>query len=232
MARSDRVIPPRARVWRPLPSRVPFALAEFIALRPCLYHVTARSNVEEIGRRRVIDSVAAIAEAAGVEHLIRTPRRQSHTVTLGGRSVVVRDQKPLHERNIAFEGGWMMADLLEALAERVFFWPGRRDGPIRHGRNHVKRYQREGAAMLRIDTASLFEAAGDAQPQFCRFNSGSPRCSPGRHSPRGPGTFVAADEADFCPSQVVEVTFRRRAILPPHRVEWRAADPTSLWQPL
>lgn len=221
-----------ARVSLALPSRVPFALAEFIALRPCLYHVTARSNVEEIGRRRVIDSVAAIAEAAGVEHLIRKPRRQSHTVTLDGRSVVVRDQKPLHEGNIAFEGGWTMADLLEALAERVFFWPGRRDDPIRHGRNHVKRYQREGAAMLRIDTASLFEAAGDAQPQFCRFNSGSPRCSRGRHSPRGPGTFVAADEADFRPSQVVEVTFRRRAILPPRGVEWRAADPTGLWQTL
>lgn len=211
---------------------MPFTLGEFIALRPFLYHVTHRSNVEGIGLARVIHSVAAIAAACGQPHLIRARRSESCAVTLDGCAVVIRDQKPLHAANIDLLGGWTMADLLAALAERVFFWPGTSQGPIDYGERHFQRYQREGAAMLRIDTASLFEAAGDAQPQFCRFNSGSPRCSRGRHSPRGPGTFVAADEADFRPSQVVEVTFRRRAILPPHGVEWRDSDPTTPWQPL
>ncbi len=215
-----------------LPSPVPFTLGEFIALRPFLYHVTHRSNVEGIGLARVIHSVAAIAAACGQPHLIRARRSESCAVTLDGCAVVIRDQKPLHAANIDLLGGWTMADLLAALAERVFFWPGTREGPIGCGERHLQHYQGEGAAILRMDTALLFLAAGDAQPEFCRYNSGSPRCTGGRRSPRGPGTFIAAAQAGFRPSEVVEVTFRGRAVLPRHGVEWRPSDPGSTWQPL
>jgi hypothetical protein len=69
--------------------------------------------------------------------------------------------------------------------------------------------------LLRIHFQSLVESNPAAEPRFCRYNSGSPRCSYGKKSPRGPQTFVAADQFAERPKRVVEVTFATPITLPP-----------------
>ena len=125
---------------------------------------------------------------------------------------MLRDQAPLREGNAALDGGWTFADLVEDLNGRVFFWPGTERRPIPDGQRHFERYADESIAVLMVDTTALFAANGGAT--FCRYNSGSPRWSGGRPSPRGPGTFVAAADAPFTAGQVVEVTFRNTVVLP------------------
>jgi hypothetical protein len=83
---------------------------------------------------------------------------------------------------------------------------------VRHGKNHFERYGHE-AVLLRVPFRSMYDQA-DPRPEFCRFNSGSPRCTNGRRSPRGPTTFLPYPQVTYPAREVVEVTFRRRAPLP------------------
>jgi hypothetical protein len=103
--------------------------------------------------------------------------------------------------------------LLCQLNERVFFWPG---GPdiSDYGQRHFERYRAEKPVILRVPTSDLFEANPESVPEFCRFNSGSPRCTKGLGSPRGPSTFIQGTTADFSPGNVVEVTFLESVLLP------------------
>ena len=111
-------------------------------------------------------------------------------------------------------GGWSFGDFVEALNHRVFFWPGAADGPNPYGRRHFGRYLAEGPVLMRVKTWELLRANRDSIPEFCRYNSGSPRYSGGRPSPRGPETFLAASSFRSPPSEVVELVFRNVAALP------------------
>lgn len=144
--------------------------------------------------------------------------------------VSIRDQAPLQEGHIRFEGGWQMADLLKTLNDLVFFWPGTAAGPNDYGKRHFERYKAEGPAILRVRFESLVIANPASAPLFCKYNSGSPRCSNGQRSPRGPSTFVRESDRDFPPSRVVEVVFRGLVELP-EDVEV-GEDPSGPWQPM
>jgi hypothetical protein len=100
------------------------------------------------------------------------------------------------------------------LNDRVFFWPGISSGPISFGVRHFESYVADQPVILRVSTGALFDSNARARPSFCRFNSGSPRCSNGAASPRGPNTFVSCSKADFAPCNVAEVTFREKVVLP------------------
>jgi hypothetical protein len=192
---------------------MPLTLPHFAALRPVLYHLTARSNADRILREREIVCASTLMSRADDRTALRSRRPDAIPLLRAGETTaVLRDQKPLHRGNIALQGGWTFEDFVESLNARVFFWPGDEKGPIKHGLRHFSRYAHEDAVVLRIPTMALFEA--NPAPKFCRYNSGSPRCSGGRHSPRGPGTFVAADAVDFRRGEVVEVTFESRVVLP------------------
>lgn len=112
------------------------------------------------------------------------------------------------------QDGWDFEDVLQSLNERVFFWPGTATGPISYGKRHFERYVDESPAILRISTAESFNANSNIDALYCRYNSGSPRCSNGLGSPRGPNTFVSSADADYTPSKVVEVTFLDQVVLP------------------
>jgi hypothetical protein len=109
---------------------------------------------------------------------------------------------------------WTFERFIAHLNDRVFFWPGTLNGPISYGSRHFARYEAESPAILRVPTLDVFEANPAVLPLFCRFNSGSPRCTQGRPSPRGAMTFVEAQDAAFRASQVVEVTFAGSVELP------------------
>ena len=87
-------------------------------------------------------------------------------------------------------------------------------GPISYGHRHFGRYASDGPALLRLDCAEVFARNRARGPYFCKYNSGSPRCSRGQKSPRGPDTFLSAEEFSFPESTVVEVTFLDEVQLP------------------
>lgn len=196
-----------------------FTIDEFVRARPYAFHLTARANKAPIRRTRMLHPASHFLAAGGQPGLVSVRRPSCIDLPINGEVVRVRDQAPLHEGNIAFEGGWQMADLIQELNERVFFWPGSKDQAIAYAHRHFARYGEERPVVLRASLEAILLANADHEPGFCRFNSGSPRCSSGRKSPRGPLTFVGCGDADFGRGQVVEVTFRGTVALP-NGTEW------------
>ncbi|MEX2389758.1 MAG: hypothetical protein WD534_17910, partial [Phycisphaeraceae bacterium] len=131
-----------------------------------------------------------------------------------GGSILVREQDPLPPGNMALPPGWSFGDFIELLNSLVFLWPDTSSGPVPYGIRHFERYQCEDPVILRVPTRDAVDQNVDPGPQVCRFNSGSPRCSQGRPSPRGPETFQPLASADFTAGRVVEVVFQEAFNLP------------------
>ena len=196
--------------------------------RPFLFHLTAVANLDRILRTRRLDSAAGLLRLAGRSDLARLKRHNHVTVDLGGERVLLRDQAVLYAGNMALEPGWTLEAFVEHLNKRVFFWPGSEEGPIPYGVRHYERYSDEKPAILRVETADLLAHNPGRPPLFCRYNSGSPRCSSGLGSPRGANTFRPAEQADFGVGNVVEVTFLDDVRLPA-RVDI-GARPAGPWR--
>ena len=205
-------------------------LGRFVALRPYLFHLTASANVARIRRTGSIESAARLFAASARTDLLRVRRTQSQVVRIDGDDVHIRDQSPLHPGNMVLGSGLSFEDFVQSLNERVFFWPGTAAGPIAYGVRHFERYRSEHPALVRVLTASLLAANPDVVPLFCRFNSGSPRCTNGNPSPRGGDTFRPAADSDFAAGRVVEITYPERVHLPPDAEV--GAEPTGPWASL
>jgi hypothetical protein len=193
---------------------VPFHIDRFVQLRPFLYHLTNATNVTRVLRVGRLESAARIFRTGKRPHMAIVRRPKSVLVSLGGDTVVVRDQAPLHPGHTALQPGWRFEDLVAYLNNRVFFWPGTEAGPIPSGLRYYERYASEKPAIVRVATAAIISANPARTPEFCRYNSGSPRSSNGVRSPRTAKTFVEGREAAFGAAQVVEVTFCDQAVLP------------------
>jgi hypothetical protein len=146
--------------------------------------------------------------------LLKVRRATSVQAKLNGDVIHVRDQHPLHAGNVAFHGKWTIDKLVQEINERVFFWPGSDGWVVSYARRHYQRYAAENPVVLRIPFAALLAANAGSDPLFCKYNSGSPRWTSGRASPRGPDTFVRCAKAAFPASGVVEVNFRSTVKLP------------------
>lgn len=192
---------------------MPLNIARLLELRPYLYHLTASQNLDLIRRSCRLACTAELLTRAGRADEIATHRPRQRVVTVDGLAVVVRDQKPLNARRIAFEDGWDLARLVRVLNQRVFFWPGSRLGPIPHGMRHYACNEAESPAVLRVSTAALVAANPDTPPEFCRYNSGAPGRNP-QFNPRGGRTFLSSELCDFREADVKEVTFVGGALLP------------------
>lgn len=186
---------------------MPLDIERFVRLRPVLYHLTATPNAARIRDTGLICPASALYRSAGMTPSIRTRRAKGQWIEFGGERVHIRDQAPLHRGNIMFSGGWKFEDLVAHLNDHVFFWPGTASGPIAYGLRHFQRYAGDDTAVLSFDTRAVFAANLKPGPRFCKYNSGSPRCSKGRGSPRGPDTFLDARAFPHNPSEVIEVTF-------------------------
>jgi len=151
---------------------------------------------------------------AGRVDLLRVRRPVHERISLENDVVWLRDQAPLHRGNLDLPAGFSFDDLVESLNKRTFFWPGTASGPNNYGVRHFERYREEHPALLRVNFRSLLHANPDAVPLHCRYNSGAPRCSYGRKSPRGPNTFLSAADFNGTPGQVAEVTFCGEVELP------------------
>lgn len=207
-----------------------FSIDEFIRLRPYLFHLTANGNLGRISRTRRLDSAARILVDAGQPDVVRSKRRRHEVVQIGNEVVHVRDQAPLHAGNTGLSGGWTFADFVQHLNQKVFFWPGTSRGPISYGVRHYDRYREEAPAIIRVSTASIVDANNGNPPLFCRYNSGSPRCSNGQLSPRSLMTFRPAVQVEFGVARVVEVVFEEVAVLPGDAEIGQA--PSGPWAPM
>lgn len=205
---------------------MPFDLVRFINTRPRLYHLTARSNAPLIQADGQLRPAIEILREAGRVDLLNARRKRSEVVTIGSKSIHIRDQSPLHAGNLSLDGGWQFDRFVRHLNEHVFFWPGTTAGPIDYGRRHFERYATEDNVVLVFSTEEIFAANLSLAPRFCKYNSGSPRCTGGKPSPRGSGTFMHADQLSFAPSNVVEVVFPGPVTLPNGKI--RAVTPQSL----
>lgn len=172
---------PPSTIFEPVATDMPLHTDAFIGLRPYLYHLTASDNIRWIRQTRILESAASMFAQAGCLEQVRSRRRESYTVDINGRAIRIRDQAPLHARNVALAPGWTFDDLVELLNEQVYFWPGDGDKPNDYGRRHFHRYAGEepAPAVLRVPTAAIFSANPDTPPRFSRFNSGSPRALSG-----------------------------------------------------
>jgi hypothetical protein len=194
---------------------MPFTLDAFIARRPFLYHFTAVENLDHIRNLRSLDSAVMLAGKSNPPAPIKK-RDMAEPLKIEGHVVWLQTQRPLYEKNICFEGGWVMADLLSHLNSLVFFWPGTDRGPIPpYGdRYRIGNKWHSNAVALRIPSREMFESLNRDSVLFCRHNSGSPRWSNGQASPRGPHTFLSASDFPGTLSDVVEVVVKDYVKLP------------------
>jgi hypothetical protein len=153
-------------------------------------------------------------QRSGRNDLLRARRPEPVPVNIGDSVIWIRDQGPLHRGNARFPNSYTFEDLIESLNRRIFFWPGTAARPISYGIRHFERYEEEKPVILRIHFDTLLQTNPAAIPRYCGYNSGSPRCSNGEKSPRGPDTFRLAKDFDGTPSKVVEVTFDSEIRLP------------------
>ena len=191
-----------------------FQESKFIEIRPYLYHLTFESNLPRIQAHSKLVSASRLLAQSGDHHLIYQRRTNAYVANTPDSKSTIRDQQPLHAGNVDFEIGWDLTKLVDHLNQFVFLWPGKPEGPSDYGIRHFKRYANETNVMLRLKTVDMLKANHENKPLFCSFNSGAPRCSGGRKSPRGSSTFVTARHAQYNASDVVEVVFRDRAVLP------------------
>ena len=191
-------------------------LDEFARTRPCLWHLTDAGNVERIRRTERLECAATLLRAGGCAACIGKRRKSSCVVRVDGKKVHIRDQKPLRDGNMRLPECWSFERFVKFLNGHVFFWPGTAQTPKDRGKGHFKRYVDEcpmgSVTVLRVPTEDLFEA--NCPPLFSRYNSGSPRHSKGEPSPRGPDTFIRGGAFPLPPSKVIEVVFRKSAVLP------------------
>ncbi len=165
-----------------------------------LYHFMCSKKRGIIKRPRVLFSAARSLEAFGMSEE-KTRKRNSPLCFLDGRGL--RDQRPLHEGNIAFAPKFDMPQLLSLISEHVFFWP-------KFKKNFAKRYGDNW--LIRCRLADLEKVNPGNPARCCRYNSGAPRCSGGRKSPRGPDLFEPL--ANVPRRKVVEIVFRGSVSLP------------------
>lgn len=197
-----------------------FTLQGLVERRPFAFHSSCRENFDAIRRRGMLRSAAEILQGTRHEYLLRSLRKSSEAVEVGGETVVVRDNKPLRPGSVRLLDGWSLEDLLLELNSRVFLWPGTEAGPIRRGRAHFERYAAEGPVLtIRMPTASLLAANPERDLWVTRCNSGSARHHSGKPVPRGRSTFQRPETAAFSPAEVIELTYVGRARLP-RDAEW------------
>jgi len=202
-------------------------LDQFTRLRPFVYHLTAADNVQLILGAGCLYSAARVLRVANRTGDVRQVRREKARVQHEGASISLRDQQPLHEKNCALSDLWSFEDLVEHLNDHVYFWPGNESIPISSGLNHFKRYRSENAVVLKVQTTSLLRSNPAAVPLFSRFNSGAPRWSGGKPSPRGPNLFIPVESFNGPAADVVELVFRDEINLPANATilqpaQWRA----------
>ena len=208
-------------------------LADLIKMSPCLYHATYEDSLRRILRLRRLECSASLMEAGGQRNLLRLRRDAMAEFCVDGEPIVLTDQGPINEKNIAFQAGWTLPDLIEALNQRVFFWRGTEQGLLKSNQGHFEKYEEaeHRLAFLRLNFEETNRLNTGRGPELCKHNSGAARQYNGKPIPRGPKTFVRPEEAEFMKCDVQEVVFRAFVDVP-STTEVCYGSWKGPWQPL
>lgn len=180
-----------------------------------MYHTSGRLNFEAIRDRAALISTRCLLKGTAREDLLTGIRSTSTPVQVNGRTVLIRDQRPIRVGSLRLEPGTTLQDYLDELNRRVFLWPGTSRGPVRAGRRHFELYRRQGEVfVIRAPLQSLLLANPRRELFVAKCNSGSARHHSGQPVERGPKTFRRLNEAPFPASLVVELSFVGGAELP------------------
>jgi len=183
-------------------------------LRPFAYHVTASENLPLLRRHRRVYSAAELMKLANRPDLLRERREAHVALSLKNDAILLKDQRPLIEKNTELAEEWDFGDFVEYLNGHAFFWPGTATRIIGPGQRLLEHYAPEGPAILRVPTRWLFDANPSITPLYCAFNSGAPRQQNGKRVRRGPDLFMPADRFSRRASEVVELGFAAGVALP------------------
>ena len=190
-------------------------LSDFLQEWPFLFHITAALNLASIEKQRRLYPATSLLKRSGNAHLMDCRRENDIHIKLSGLDVVLRSQSrwPLTPNRIEFEAGWTLPKYIRALNSRVFFWPGKSDGPAR-GRHMAERLNRRPVTILRVSTASLLHYNNFLEPLFSPYDTGVVNCEERTKIRRGDSSFLSSSEFDREASKVVEVSFDAPVHLP------------------
>ncbi|WP_285560439.1 DUF7002 family protein [Actinoplanes regularis] len=147
---------------------------ELIERHPRVFHTMSAAAWPSVKRhglqstRRLIDLFGL--DAAERDRLLSSPRRQSTVLRAPGLPpAVIRDQKPMKFIAEKIDPDSSLAEYLDAINSRVFFWAsGERLERLRQ----AKEYRSEDQVVLHVDTRALVERHGP-RIELCRLNSGA-----------------------------------------------------------
>ncbi|WP_089296601.1 DUF7002 family protein [Actinoplanes regularis] len=147
---------------------------ELIERHPRVFHTMSAAAWPSVKRhglqstRRLIDLFGL--DAAERDRLLSSPRRQSTVLRAPGLPpAVIRDQKPMKFIAEKIDPDSSLADYLDAINSRVFFWAStERLERLRQ----AKEYRSEDQVVLHVDTRALVERHGP-RIELCRLNSGA-----------------------------------------------------------
>lgn len=181
---------------------------KFLELRPKLYHLTHKDNLESIKESNKIYSTDYIVKKSGItepESFLKTRRVKLKKVNFNGSEIYIRDQIPLHPSmiNKAMDGTCTPGEYIYLLNKKVFFWPTK-DRLERH----YNTYKDQNPVILILDTKEIYDLNKE-RVKFCRLNSGALRANfyhGGKPPPRGLNTFKSPEDYKSTPSTVAEFT--------------------------
>jgi hypothetical protein len=202
----------------------------FIVVRPYLYHLTDRANLDHIVHTQSILSTKRIIEISGIqngESFLRSQRSKHEIIPVGDKNIKIRDQRPISIKALSkcLADDWNPADFIEHINKRVFFWCSL-DRLLRH----FNRYIKEQPKILKCRTKDIIDRNG-GKVEYCGIDSGSTRPNyrlGGSGEYRGPDTFLPYHRYNQAPRSVVEVTVLEYCDLPS---EFYVSDsPRGPWQ--
>ncbi len=109
------------------------------------------------------------------ETWLRQKRQHAVPLHIGDDVVVLRDQQPLYEGHIRWEGEWNFPRLVEEINRRVFFWPGDRSAPVKKAAENVRDFLATGDYIkIRLPFSAVRKTPG-VRVEYCRCNARAPR---------------------------------------------------------
>jgi hypothetical protein len=147
---------------------------ELIANHPQVFHTMSADAWPSVQRhgllstRRLVDLFDL--GPAERDRLLGAPRKQSTVLRAPGLlPAVIRDQKPMKFIAEKIDPDSSLAEYLDAINSRVFFWAS----PQRLDRlRQAQAYRAEDQVVLHVDTRALVERHGP-RIELCRLNSGA-----------------------------------------------------------
>ena len=90
-------------------------IQDFTTVRPYLYHLTDRSNLDHIRATGRLLPAAALMKQSGKMDLLRVRRSAGIELRVGACEILIRDQAPLHPGNLRLPGGYAFEEFIESL---------------------------------------------------------------------------------------------------------------------